>query len=230
MRKTAIFAAFKKPGIPGRVMASKISRMGSICTPTASGRAVRTSDRPAEPKGTRAGGWRRTPTTGEASAPTTRVARASAARFVPALPSAAPAERGWFSSVVASTDARWAVRRSAGVRPSGLRALAKPGRTGSARPGSRPALAGLCPGARRAPAGRVGGGGDDVFLLLLAFLFIIPPFGQIFECAYSIRVRLLLHIVQAGDGDGRSRGGRGFVHGRLGPEGGAPGRAAKIVT
>ena len=124
---------------------------------------------------------------------------------------------------MASTDARWAVRRSAGVRPSGLRALAKPGRTGSARPGSRPALAGLCPGARRAPAGRVGGGGDDVFLLLLAFLFIIPPFGQIFECAYSIRVRLLLHIVQAGDGDGRSRGVRGFVHGRLGPEGGAPG-------
>ena len=29
-------------------------------------RAVRTSARPAEPKGTRAGGWRRTPTTGEA--------------------------------------------------------------------------------------------------------------------------------------------------------------------
>ena len=45
-------------------------------------------------------------------APTTRVARASAARLAPALPSAAPAERGWSSSIVASTDARWAVRRA----------------------------------------------------------------------------------------------------------------------
>ena len=62
--QAAIFAAFKKPGAPGRVRASKTSRMGSVCTPKASGRAVRTSARPAEPKGTRAGGWRRTPTTG----------------------------------------------------------------------------------------------------------------------------------------------------------------------
>ena len=37
-------------------------------------------------------------------APTTRVARASAERLT--LLSAAPAERGWFSSIVASTDAR----------------------------------------------------------------------------------------------------------------------------
>ena len=64
--QAAHFAAFKKPGAPGRVRASKTSRMGSVCTPKASGRAVRTSARPAEPKGTRAGGWRRTPTTGEA--------------------------------------------------------------------------------------------------------------------------------------------------------------------
>ena len=45
-------------------------------------------------------------------APTTRVARASAARLALALPSAALAERGWFKSIVASTDARWAVRRA----------------------------------------------------------------------------------------------------------------------
>ena len=45
-------------------------------------------------------------------APTTRVARASAARLAPALSSAAPAERGWSRSIVASTDARWAVRRA----------------------------------------------------------------------------------------------------------------------
>ena len=64
--QAAIFAAFKKPGAPGRVRASKTSRMGSVCTPKADGRAVRTSARPAEPKGTRAGGWRRTPTTAEA--------------------------------------------------------------------------------------------------------------------------------------------------------------------
>ena len=42
-------------------------------------------------------------------APTTRVAHANAARLAPALPSAAPAERGWFGSIVASRDARWAV-------------------------------------------------------------------------------------------------------------------------
>ena len=34
------------------------------------------------------------------------------ARLAPSLPSAAPAERGWFKSIVASTDARWAVRRA----------------------------------------------------------------------------------------------------------------------
>ena len=63
--QAATFASFKKPGAPGRVRASTTSRMGSVCTRKASGRAVRTSARPAEPKGTRAGGWRRTPTTGE---------------------------------------------------------------------------------------------------------------------------------------------------------------------
>ena len=61
-------------------------------------------------------------------APTTRVARASAARLAPALPSAAPGERGWSSSVAVSRDARWTVRR----RPARAK-NAQPRRNMSAR-------------------------------------------------------------------------------------------------
>ena len=61
-------------------------------------------------------------------APTTRVARAGAARPDPALSSAAPGERGWSSSVAVSRDARWTVRR----RPARTK-NAQPRRNMSAR-------------------------------------------------------------------------------------------------
>ena len=57
-------------------------------------------------------GLTQTPTTREdRHAPTTRVTWPSATRLAAALQPTAPAERGWFSSIVASRDTRWAVRR-----------------------------------------------------------------------------------------------------------------------
>ena len=85
--------------------------MGSVCAPKASRRAV---CRPLDLPSQKAPGRGLAPNANDGGgrhAPTTRVARASAARPAPALSSAAPAERGWFSSIVASTDARWTVCR-----------------------------------------------------------------------------------------------------------------------
>ena len=63
--QAAIFTSIKKAGAP--VVLGPPKRRGwarYAHQSKASGRAVRTSARPAEPKSTRAGGWRRTPTTG----------------------------------------------------------------------------------------------------------------------------------------------------------------------
>ena len=106
-RSAPVFAAFKKPGAPGRLMPPKHrgwfvgidSKAERAC-----GSYVRSTCQGQKTPG-QGGGVERQRRGRPAST------RASAARLVPAIPPEAPAERRWSSSIVASTDTRWTIRR-----------------------------------------------------------------------------------------------------------------------